>query len=368
MAEPEQLVLLRNSERATYRRCRQKWKWTYDERRAPEVEKGALTFGTLIHLALAEYYPPGVKRGPHPALTFRAVYKEHAREFAQWDEEGNRVDALELGIAMCEGYVDKYGKDPHIEILQPEISMQVDVYDNFGNYLCTWVGQGDAAYRNLLTGRTGFLEHKTAKAIEEELRINTGYGEQGLSYFWAGDLYFHHNGWLKTGEQLDHVMFNWLKKALPDERPKNAAGHALNKPKKEALVAKAQEFGFQTKGALVEDLCNMLKSKGFNPDLLGEPSARQPKPLFHRFPLEFTTGELASINKRIRGEAYEMAMVRAGKLPIYKNPTKDCSWDCPFKEACEIHEMGGDWKSVLELEFTTWDPYASHELLEEKSR
>lgn len=365
-ADPEQLVLLRNSERSTYRRCRQKWKWTYDERRAPEREKGALTFGTLVHAALADYYPPGRRRGPHPAKTFRTIYKERAREFVQWDEEGNRVDAETLGIAMLEGYVETYGKDSLIEILQPEISMQIDVFDKQENYLCTWVGQGDAAYRDLLTGRVGFLEHKTGKSIVEELRINSGYGEQGLSYYWAGDLFFRHNGWLKTGEPLDHVHFNWLKKALPDPRPRNAAGHYLNNPTKDVLIAEANLLGFQTKGHKIEDLTNMIKSKGIDPALLGEPSKRQPKPLFHRQKLDFFQSELQDINTRIRMEAYEMKLVREGKLPIYKNPTKDCDFDCPFVEACEIHGMGGDWQSVLDLEFTTWNPYGAHELLEEK--
>jgi len=72
------------------------------------------------------------------------------------------------------------------------------------------------------------------------------------------------------------------------------------------------------------------------------------------------------LGTRIRQEAKEMRLVRQGKLPIYKNPTKDCDWDCPFKEACELHEMGGDWESVLELEFDTWNPYSDHDLLEER--
>lgn len=325
----DQTIFLRNSERATYRRCRLKWQWSYQRGLQPERVKGALTFGTLIHEALAAYYPPGIKRGVHPAKTFERLHKENARHFSQWDEDGERYDALELGLAMCEGYVETYGKDEVVEIIKPEIPISIDVYDRHGNYLVTWVGRGDAAYRNRSTLRIGFLEHKTAKTIEEELRINSGYGEQGLSYWWAGDTYFRHEGWLKDDQHLDHVMFNWLRKGLPDDRPKNEHGHALNKD--------------------------------------GTVSKRQPKPLFHRWPLEFGPAEMDSINWRIRAEAWEMAQVKAGKLPIYKNPTMDCKWECAFKEACEVHEMGGDWESILELEFQHWDPYSDHNLLEEKT-
>lgn len=366
--EPSELVLMRNSERSTYRRCRLKWHWTYNLRLAPEREKGALTFGTLVHEALAAYYPPGRKRGPAPAGTFEKLYTQHAREFAQWDEEGNRHDAAELGVSMLEEYVAKYGKDDHINIIQPEIPLAVDVYDRQGKYLVTWVGRGDAAYRNLQTNRLGFLEHKTAKSIppEGDVRINTGYGEQGLSYWWGGDQVFRHQGLLKKGEHLDHVLFNWLKKSMPDDRPRNEAGHALNKPKKDALVAKARELGLSQRGT-VDSLMAALQAAGEDPWQLGEPSKRQPRANLVRFPLYFGPSEMNTINQRIRGEAWEMAQVRAGKLPLLKNPTKDCDWDCPFVAACELHEMGADWQSVLDFEFVEWNPYSDHELLEEKA-
>jgi PD-(D/E)XK nuclease superfamily len=365
-----QIVLMRNSERSTYRRCRLKWDWSYNRRLAPQRVRGALTFGTLVHVALATYYPPGVKRGPAPAETFEKLYAAQKRDFDQWDEEGNRFDALELGVSMLEGYVKEYGDDDDIEIIAPEIPLAVDVYDRLGNYLCTWAGRGDAAYRDRSASsrsrqRIGLLEHKTAKSIEEELRVNSGYGEQGLSYWWGSSIVFQEQGLIN--HQIDHVKFNWLKKIMDDERPRNANGHALNKPSKDALLdaCVAHQLVIPRR-AKVEDLLTVLRAAGINTDRLGEISKVQPKPRFHRFNLDFGDKEKEMVNWRIRAEAYEMAQVRAGKLPIYKNPTKDCSWDCQFKEACEIHEMGGDWESVLELEFEEWSPYADHELLEEK--
>lgn len=370
MAE-QTLVLMRNSERSTYRRCRQKWEWSYNRRLSPQRTKGALTFGTLVHEALAAYYVPGVKRGPDPAGTFEQLYLRQKRQFAQWDEEGNRFDALELGVSMLAGYIREYGEDDAIEIIAPEIPLAVDVYDKQGNYLCTWVGRGDAAYRDRSRStrsrqRVGMLEHKTAKSIDEELRINTGYGEQGLSYWWGASIVFQERGYLK-GHQIDHVRFNWLKKALEDDRPVNANGHALNRPTKDALLAACAERNLIIPlKPKIEDLNSALLHNGVDPTQFGEPSKLQPKPRYYRFDLDLGDFEKDSINKRIRMEAWEMAQVRAGKLPIYKNPTKDCSWDCPFKEACEIHEMGGDWESVLELEFDIWSPYEDHELAEEK--
>lgn len=367
-----ELVLLRNSERSTYRRCRQKWQWSYVDCFSPRRVKGALSFGTDVHTAMELYYPPGRKRGVHPARTFERLYAEHGSAYDQWDEEGNRIDALELGVTMLTEYVREYGKDDHIQIIQPELAVQIDVMDEHGSYLCTWVGKADALYKNLdLSTKArpclGLLEHKTAKSIEEELRINSGYGEQGLSYYWALELYLHHTGILEPEQHMDHVLFNWLRKGVPDQRPQNAQGHRLNKPSKDALTAycTAHNVPMPPK-ATAEALAQAITATGFDPALLGEPSKTQPKPLLHRFKLDFGPDELRSINQRIRAEAREMAHVKAGRLPVYKNPTKDCSWDCPFNDVCEIHEVGGDWRSVLDLEFDRWNPYSDHELEQEK--
>lgn len=367
-------VLMRNSERATFRRCRLKWDWSYNRRLGPQREKGALTFGSMVHEALAEYYPPGFKRGPLPAVTFERLYAAQPRKFDQWDDEGNKVPALELGIEMLRGYLREWGPDDHIEIIAPEIALRVDVFDENGVYLCTWVGRGDAAYKDHSSvsrrskPRIGMLEHKTAKSIEKNLRINSGYGEQGLSYWWGCSYVLREQGLLPAGEQIDHVQFNWLRKGLPSTKARNADGHTLNNPSKDALIVRCSALGIDAgKKPTIADLTTVLELAGVDVALLGEPAKVQPSPLFERHNLDFGGSEHAMINERIRLEAKEMAMVRAGQLPIYKNPTKDCSWDCPFVEACELHEMGQDYQSVLDLEMVKWSPYDQHELLEEKS-
>lgn len=364
---------MRNSERATWRRCRLKWHWSYVFFLAPEREKGALTFGTGVHLALAEFYPPGRKRGPHPAKTFAKWYEEQKRQFSQWDEEGNKVDALELGVTMLEGYVDTYGDDDHIEIIAPEYPLQVDIYDEQGKYLITWVGRGDAVYRDLArsTRRSDvikMLEHKTAKSIEEELRIISGYGEQGHSYWWGTSHVLHANGLLHPEQHIDSVTFNWLKKALPSAKVRNPQGLILNKPTKDALEAECVRLGLDAgRKPTVADYTAVLELAGVDVPQLGEPSKVQPGPLFHRHEIDYGNHRHDTFEKRIRAEAQEIKAARNNKLKIYKNPTKDCSWDCPFRDACELHEMGGDWEDVLELEFVEWNPYSDHELLEERS-
>jgi hypothetical protein len=37
---------------------------------------------------------------------------------------------------------------------------------------------------------------------------------------------------------------------------------------------------------------------------------------------------------------------------------------CAVREACELHEAGGDFTSILNATMIKWDPYAAHELPE----
>ncbi|WP_324001710.1 hypothetical protein, partial [Parvimonas micra] len=42
-------------------------------------------------------------------------------------------------------------------------------------------------------------------------------------------------------------------------------------------------------------------------------------------------------------------------LPLYPNPTRDCSRMCSFLGACVSYDDGGDWEETLNLNFTERD-------------
>jgi hypothetical protein len=360
-------VMLRTSERATFRRCLQKWEWSYLRGLEPVRFRGALSFGSMVHAALAAWYVPGRKRGQHPAEVFLELYDAQPEDFEQWDEDGEKIDARELGWSMLSTYVDHYGTDDDWEMVQPEMTFQIDVYDRQDNYLCTYVGTFDGVAINRKTGRKFLPEHKTAKSVKL-VQVNSGYGEQGLSYWWAANMWLRHTGVLKEKELIESVFFNFLRKAMPDERPVNADGHRLNKPNKDALLEACASHDLYLPGKpKVEDLWNALVQNGIDPTQYGEVSKTQPQPFFVRQELIFGHNMLERFNTRLRGEAWHMAQIRAGKAPVYKNPTQDCSWDCPFYAACEVHEMGGDYEGIIQLDFKPWDPYSDHNLQEERT-
>lgn len=320
---------LRTSERTSWKRCRQQWHWGWQEGLEPTHTANALEFGSLIHQSLEARYKPGKERGPHPAETFTELYTETIKSggytFGQYDEEDEWVDALELGVDMLEHYVDHYGDESNLEIVSPEMPFEVDVPDKNGNYLTTYAGTVDAVYIDHNTGDIGLFEHKTAKSISlGHLPLD----EQAGSYWAFAPYVLRQMGILTKDQPLRHILYNTLRKAKRDVRPRNEQGHYLNKN--------------------------------------GTVSKRQPSAYFDRTKVYRSATDRANLIYRVRAEAWEINKARAGKMPIYKNPRPGCAGGqgeskCAFYDLCVLHETGAPGvEDMIAMEYRKRDPYEAH--------
>lgn len=362
-----QRVLLRTSERRTYANCRQAWWWSYVEGWEANDIKPALRFGTLVHEALKAWYPPGRERGVKPWLAFEALYAadiEAGRgEFDVYNSEDEKsVDALDLGIEMLKNYVNEWGEDDHIEVICPEMSFAVDIYDKADKYMVTYVGSLDLVYKDLSLNQLGIIETKTAGSISTR---HLGLDEQAGSYWTFAPEALQNAGYLKKGQDIDFILYNFLRKAFADVRPTNAAGSRLNKPSKTALLEACQVRSLELpKAPKIEDLELALVEAGIDPAQFGEVSKSQPPPLFERTRVYRDDADRENLLYRVKAQAWEMAQVKAGKLPVYKNPggtfpNQQCS-GCEFAEVCELHETGREWEELARLTMGRWDPYEDH--------
>lgn len=367
-----QAIVIRTSERTLFTQCRQAWWWAYVERLKINEPQIPLEFGTMIHEALRRYYKPGIKRGPHPAKSFKKIYaawvEEHGDDlYVRKDEDSpERVTAGELGDEMLCNYINLYGDDRNIEVICPEQLFQVEVRDDGDNLVCTYVGQIDAVVRDIRTGELGFLEHKTGAGLEP-FGTPVELDEQSGSYWTFAPEFLKEHGLLGKDEVVKFVLFNRLKKAFADTRPKNEDGHALNAPTRAAMVAYMNEHDLPVeRGDKNPDLMATIKASGFDPLMLGEVSTRQPGPLFKREYVYKTDHNRMVLFDRVVAQAKEMQACKDGALSVYKEPGKHCGW-CPFFKTgmCQVHEDGGDWESIRDGQFTVWEPYAEHEILAE---
>jgi len=239
----EPLPLLRQSERAMFKRCNWAWYQAFVKNIQPIVEhKDAADFGTLVHLALAEYYIPGEVRGPHPADTFDdlAVNKIALIKTTEYKDEETVAkweDFHELGVALMEEYVKHYRGDPHWVVLDAERRFDVVIPDVRFKPLTSdkgkrgfrpivrLVGTFDLVVRDLNDGQYKMVDHKTCTAIY------TGHltlDEQPSTYILVANTALRHQGLIGPNDSVVGMEFNFIRKAKVDTRPQDENGQSLN--------------------------------------------------------------------------------------------------------------------------------------------
>jgi hypothetical protein len=337
-AKKPKLIQVRTSERQTFNRCEWQWWRSYHDKLTPITDAPALRFGTLIHAALELRYPPGIKRGPHPAETFERLYEEELADAMQWgfrDADGEWADAAELGVAMLNNYVDTYGRDEEWKVLASELPFQVPVMDpDTGEPLFEYVGTIDGVWQDRVSGGVRINDYKTCAGDPvKEAQGKFVLDEQATAYWTWGVDYLIENKVLKPREleALDGMLYTFLYKAGPDERPVNAQGQSLNKD--------------------------------------GSVSKIQPVPRFHRELVYRDEIQREKARRRAVRQFKRMQAIRDGELEPYKSigtgyPDQQCK-ACAFSDLCEMDESGADWFDLRDAAFKTWDPYDAHEIQEE---
>lgn len=373
-----QLPLLRQSERATFKRCPQRWYWGYVQELEPISPKGmeVADFGTIFHVCLAEYYLPGLKRGPHPAETWQKLASEvKASVRVMGDDElaAKWEDFYELGLQLCDEYVKRYGGDPHWDVLDAERRFSVLIPDvrekrveskkgrRIYKPIVRLVGTIDLCVRDLNQERKGrplikMVDHKTAARIEtHHLTLD----EQPSTYIAVGTHALREQGLIEQDEAIAGMEWNFIKRASIDNRPRDEKGQARNNPQKKHYEAEIGQLLEKPVAKYKIDELEVIAT-AHNITVYGDVSADQSGDNFLRHFVPRNPAERQRQIVRISEEARVMGMVRSGQLPVLKTPQKDCVY-CPFFDLCEIDEGGGDTEYFIETTMKHRDPYADHQ-------
>jgi len=364
---------VRSSEITAFKRCPARWWWGWREGLRPRSEQlGPLWFGTGVHIALAEWYcGPGMKRGVEPAESwadFSAGALAYMKTADLTEESLAKYEtAASLGTAMLEGYRALYGLDDHIDVIQPERTFTLDlpwpkqgIWEQPSGPMAILAGTFDLVYRDLRTGKVWLKEHKTARAV------STGHlplDEQAGKYWAVANTVLQREGILGSKEFIAGILYNFLRKGLPDDRPQDSDGYYCNKPLKADYLAalNADDSGLDSVVSPKATLAQMVSvAEQIGLTVLGERSKIQPQPLFVRHHVHRTSPERRAQLLRAQNDVMAMELYRDGVLPITKVPTYDCHRFCQFFSICELQERGGDWESLRDVAFRTEDPYADH--------
>lgn len=375
------VVHIRNSERGTLDRCPQQWWWAWREGLRPKETAKPLWFGTAIHAALADYYRPGNKRSKHYIDKFREsadMEAEYIRTNVGSVDEEQWVDARELGETMLLGYVEHYQGDPGWDVIATEQSFELKIpYEwtpatfwlrkrmarlGINTEFFILNGTFDGVYRDKKDGRIKLMEHKTAASISVR---HLPMDNQAGTYHTVAQTVGRHQGWLGARELIKGIEYNFLRKALPSDKPRDPQGYVTNKPSKDALIEALDphiEWEVGPRGGLKYPTIAVLEEMAAEEGLtvLGDRSKVQPPPLFERHPVRKTPAMRATQLERLQAEVLRMNAYVIGALPLTKSPDRHTCSFCPYNEMCELHERGSDWVEYRDALMRSTDPYADH--------
>jgi hypothetical protein len=327
------LPQIRAHERMDYKRCQHKWYWRWRRGLVPKaVRFGPLDLGNWVHDGLAAWYGSdigGRKRNGNLAehvtnaaqMAVESAMSQGAPDYVL--DEASELTAL--AEAMAQGYERHYGRDKDVYVIAAEIPLEVTVTDYTDNPLVVNKLKPDLVFSNV--HGVWLMEHKTAgQIVTDHLPLD----DQARPYGSMAEGALRKLGLISNHQDFKGIMYNFLRKAFPDERERDAQGKALNKN--------------------------------------GTVSKRQPGVNFLRHPVKLTRYAKAKTLRRTRHEAVEIVhtanLLRSGEIThenLHKTPTKGCARFCEFFSICKMDEEGTDTREAERLMFTRRDPYVYDE-------
>lgn len=319
--------IIRTSERSDFKKCPFLWQKSWVEQLSPMREPTWAWFGSAIHSGLEARYLPGGTKRASLAVMLDAFEERLDGEVRKIYTAGGDLDDTEivdgrlLGRTMLAGYVEHYGKEAEWDIIHTEQPFQIDVPGPDGKVIAVYAGTWDLFARNRVTKDYWIWDHKSRKAFVKDWSFY-GINDQAGSYLWVAPQVLVALGLFKKPPTIEGLVFNILRKHMPDDRPVNERGQSLNKD--------------------------------------GSVSKVQPQPLFHREEIYRSPRERVTQGQRVQAEAQAMQAYRDGTLPLFKTPTEDCT-RCKIFEYCELQEHDPEAaEEFARFSLKRRDPYADH--------
>lgn len=287
-----------------FQRCRRKW-WLSQFRGLSRIGEHdfnkPLGIGNRVHGALEVYYNPESSQDP-----IDWINKSLERDLESFPEEMHEAiqKEVELSLIMVEGYMEwlsETGADQAFVVLEAEQPRSVPLEPGRDVHL---LAKLDARIRHDELGERISLDHKTVASLESmlpDLRLNT----QALTQTLIEKL-------LEPDGPPAGTLFNMLKKVKRTVRAKPPFY--------------ARHFARHTDSELRN----------------------------HWWHVVALADQIEDAEDRLRrGDSHQVV--------VPPNPTKDCSWDCPFFNLCPMVDNDADrHENYIASKFEIVDPLARY--------
>ena len=325
------LTKIHTSDRASFKRCRQRWDFSSNIRGnlEPKTPVAPLWFGTGVHESLAAYYDPTVGTHPRDPVYGLFVYEQYVQGWltSLGDPSEDQLlwakENLDLGLAILGNYFKWAAKHDDFEVIWVEKEYEVPIPGLPGisySFRCDGLVKTEH--------HTWLLEHKTTAqfANSQEYLIMD---DQCGSYLWGLTQ-------LDPPIFAEGVLYNELKKKPPQPLRQLMNG--------EFSVNRSQDTTFEIAVSTLREHYGKIPKHYW--DFL-DYLKYKPDNFIHRSHVRRSRREIQILGESLRYEVLDML----NSPSIYRSPSRiNCS-TCPFIAPCTVKWEGGDYEWLLDLEF-----------------
>jgi len=317
----------------------------------PKIKAGPLWFGSGFHFALEQMYLP-----KNPYGTAAEAFNEYTRLTKKYNWKSlppDWEDLQVLGLEMCNyyefdwlqkrAYLPTYifNGQPQVEVgFKIELPVEVEGYD-----AVIFSGTLDRISYDEESDSLWIVEYKTAKAFATQHFMNDA---QISAYSWAASLIYD--------KPVLGVIYQQHLKASPKPPRILKSGElskAINQRTTYSLFKEALQNQYPDK-EVPEEYTPVLEN------LAQQESEDKDR---------FVRRDYCYRNKHFQ-EAESVKLLLEVEdmlnpdLPLYPNPTRDCSWKCPFLSACISMDDGSSFEDELQANFrqrpASYDPWRKY--------
>lgn len=293
----------RGSEVTDFLRCRKKYQYGWIQNLQPKQKNDKLTIGSAIHKFLEVWYTT-YRESEAIVATVDYIY-----ENCDGLEQMQIDDMCELAKKVCENYVAHYGHDTGWTVKAIEMPFNIHLEGRI-NY----IGTIDLLVEDE-DGKLWIADHKTTANLDIYDK-NSDMDRQISRYWYAIERYLD--------VKIEGFIYNIILKDYPVP-PKVLKSGQLSKDKSQKTTKDMYLDAIRLNKLNIDDYADFLQ-------FLDE----QPKEFFRRMKVERNISEMRASIDELTDVIYDIRDTKR----FYRNITKDCSWDCPFKTLC-VAEMDG---------------------------
>jgi len=335
-SEPR-IAVLRTSDRGSFKRCRRRWGWqsALKQNLTTKNNPSYYWIGTGGHFALEDYY--GYNRFLHPVEALHAYVD--ACKAQQRKQKFGLPDDWQEQATLCEGILENYlmwiqSRDEY-ETVWIDGKPQVEITCHIPLDIPPPPGFDSVAYQFTLDrlvkceGEYWILDWKFYKSFGQG---GLEFDQQMSAYIWAAEAVFPFD--------IAGGILHEFRKELPNEP------RILSTGKISTAEHQGTTHGLY-RDALVRLYGDVERAPSANIKCLNNLAASESEDrddFIRRSRTRRTKAQMQAEGTKIMMEVVDMCNP---DLPLYPNPTRDCSWDCSLQDICLMMDRDDDWEFQL---------------------